>query len=286
MKRKISNFYLFAVAITFFVGCFPDHSVVVPLVNIDPADARALSQVLVLPDGSTRTSSGFPTPSSGSAPVVTAVNPQVISSNGGTIPLVFSYRNVSGNIGGCYVQVIGADAYFKIPIVTQSGATGRISVPLGIPTNVLRGRFCVQLMVFDGNGRISNVAESCVDVLRLGTGSLQVSLSWTNTTDQDLYVTDPSGEVIYYSDKNALSGGELDRDDTDGYGPENIFWLENAPDGIYKIEVDDYDRIGTTNEFFVTINAPGQRNKTFTGSTNRNRVSVATIKKTGNNYEF
>jgi hypothetical protein len=286
MNKKILNSLSICSLIIFFIGCFPDHSDIVPSVNIDPADAVALSRVLVLPDGSSRPSSGFPSPTTGSAPIVTAVNPEVISSNGGTIPLVFSYRNVSGNIGGCYVQVIGADAYFKIPIVSQSGSSGRISVPLGIPTNVLRGRFCIRLMVFDGAGRISNIAESCVEVLRLGTGSLQVSLSWTNDTDQDLYVTDPFGDVIYFRNKSSNSGGELDRDDTDGYGPENIYWLENAPDGIYKVEVDDYTANGGINEFFVTINAPGKGNKTFTGSTRQNRVVVATIKKSGNSYEF
>jgi hypothetical protein len=270
------------------VGCFPNHSDIVPSVNIDPADARALSQVLVLPDGSSRNSSGFPSPSTGSAPIVTATNPEVTSSNGGTIPLVFTYRNVSGSLGGCYVQVIGADAYFKIPIVSQSGSSGTINVPIGIPTNVLRGRFCIKLMIYDATGRVSNIAESCVEVLRLGTGSLQVSLSWANTTDQDLHVTDPDGYEIYYSDKNAPSGGELDRDDVDGFGPENIYWLENAPDGIYKVEVDAYNGSNRRNDFFVTINAPG-KTKTysgFTGTPNAKRLTVATITKSGSSYVF
>ena len=56
-------------------------------------------------------------------------------------------------------------------------------------------------------------------MLRLGTGALQVSLTWDRDNDQDLYVVTPSGEEIYYSRPASSDGGELDRDDTDGYGP-------------------------------------------------------------------
>ena len=58
----------------------------------------------------------------------------------------------------------------------------------------------------------------------LGSGDVQVSLAWTVAPDVDLYVTDPFGSVLNYQNKVASSGGKLDRDDTDGFGPENIFW--------------------------------------------------------------
>jgi hypothetical protein len=290
MIKKFLKAGLLSLVMYVFAGCFPDHSDLVPIVNVDPSDARALAQVLILPDGSSRRSNGFPSPTNGPAPTVRAINPLVFSSNGGTIPLVFGYSNVSSGIGGCYVQVIGAEAYFDIPRASpNSGSSGTISVPLGIPTNVLSGRFCIRIMIYDGAGRISNIAESCVDVLRLGTGSLQVSLSWTNGTDQDLYVTDPLGAVIYYSSKRSPSGGALDRDDTDGYGPENIFWTDNAPDGVYNIEVDDYTGTTTPNNFFVTITAPGYRTKTYEGFTrgsNPRRVLVTKVTKSGENFMF
>ena len=72
-------------------------------------------------------------------------------------------------------------------------------------------------------------------------GVLQFGLSWTtNDTDIDLWVTDPAGETIYYAHEASYSGGYLDRDDTDGYGPENIYWVKDIPDGTYTVQVHYY----------------------------------------------
>lgn len=72
-------------------------------------------------------------------------------------------------------------------------------------------------------------------------GVLQFGLSWTtNDTDIDLWVTDPAGEKIYYGHEASASGGYLDRDDVDGYGPENIYWVKDIPDGTYTVQVHYY----------------------------------------------
>jgi len=78
----------------------------------------------------------------------------------------------------------------------------------------------------------------------LGTGDVQVTLRWNTDADLDLYVEDPSGEVIYWNHKTSASGGQLDADDrgvcegSEGGGPENIFWpLGGAPNGTYRFRV-------------------------------------------------
>ncbi len=75
---------------------------------------------------------------------------------------------------------------------------------------------------------------------------LQVLLFWdTDGTDVDLHVTEPSGEIINYTNPvSSKSGGRLDRDDTDGYGPE-IFSLGAAPAGQYEIAAHYYGDRGT-----------------------------------------
>lgn len=76
---------------------------------------------------------------------------------------------------------------------------------------------------------------------QLGTGDVQVTLRWDNTADVDLYVKEPSTEEIYYSHKVSATGGRLDVDDRDGYGPENIFWARGtAPRGTYIVSVAYY----------------------------------------------
>jgi hypothetical protein len=255
--------------------------------DIDPSDANALSQVLVMPDGVDQTSGNLPTPTTApETPDVEAVTPEITSSNGNTFVLVFSYSNVEGNLAGIYVQVAGANSHFNVPVAAGSGSSGQISLPIGIPTNVLEGAFALNFSIYDGDSHVSDVTTAQVDVLKLGSGSLQISLSWNNGSDQDLYVDDPIGTSIHYSYPTSESGGALDRDDTNGYGPENIFWKENAPDGTYTVSVNDYDYTSEPTTFIVTINAPG-KSKTFTGTTQGGSTAeVVTITKSGSTYSF
>lgn len=65
---------------------------------------------------------------------------------------------------------------------------------------------------------------------------LQVLLYWdTDKTDVDLHILEPSKELVMYSHRQSEStGGRLDRDDVDGYGPE-IYTVASAPSGPYKL---------------------------------------------------
>lgn len=120
---------------------------------------------------------------------------------------------------------------------------------------------------------------SDLDDLPDSNGVLHFALSWNTATDIDLYVTDPQGETIYYSNSSSASGGYLDRDDTDGYGPENIFWRDNIPDGAYSVSVDYYgpssgpptnytvsvgNGLGTIHTEAGVLSASGQSNQVFT----------------------
>jgi hypothetical protein len=256
---------------------------------VNPADANALSAVLVMPSGSQRGNGNPPNTSSGTqVPTVNYLFNLVLSSNGATIPLLYNYANVTGNIAGFYVQVAGAASYYSVPYAGTgaSGSSGQLQLPIVLPTNVDSGQFCIKFWIYDNSGRVSNATQICINVLRLGTGALQISLSWNNTSDQDLHVIDPNNEEIFYSHKTSLSSGRLDRDDTNGYGPENIYWLNNAPDGIYKVKVRDYSGVNAGTTCYVTVSAPG-KSKSFTVRTiNGNQADVVTISKTGTNYSF
>lgn len=258
--------------------------------EIDPANASLLSRVLVMPTGTQVVTGNAPAPSTGAnVPVVNSSFASVISSNGSTVPLSFTYRNVAGSVAGFYVQVVGANRYFRVPAPTTGPtATGRVSVPVGIPTNVIEGQFEVAFCVYDANGRVSVPTQVTVNVLKLGTGAVQVSLSWDDDTDQDLYVTDPRNEVISFRNTTSVSGGELDRDDTSGYGPENIFWTTNAPDGRYQVRVNAYSAsFGVPTNYYVTVSYAGG-SKAFTGTTSSSKrdAAVTSFTKNGNTITF
>ena len=66
-------------------------------------------------------------------------------------------------------------------------------------------------------------------------GDPQFTLLWDSVADIDLYVIEPGGKKIYWNDRKGDQGGELDVDNTDGFGPENIYWLKPNPDGTKDI---------------------------------------------------
>jgi|GEM_PF-2497095 len=117
--------------------------------------------------------------------------------------------------------------------------------------------------------RQSTASSLALASLTHGTGDVQVTLTWDNTSDVDLWVTDPNGESVGFRNKTVRSGGHLDVDDTDGYGPENIFWPRGkAPAGEYKVYVHHYKARGVPHyKVLVRVNGT-ERN--FEGTLNPN----------------
>jgi tetratricopeptide (TPR) repeat protein len=67
---------------------------------------------------------------------------------------------------------------------------------------------------------------------------LRIVITWDDAfADIDLRVTDPAGELVWYEHPRSEAGGVLSDDYTDGLGPE-VFTLERAPAGLYRVEVD------------------------------------------------
>ncbi|MBO3738773.1 hypothetical protein [Actinoplanes flavus] len=101
-----------------------------------------------------------------------------------------------------------------------------------------------------------NVTDSIKEkVKRAGgnvTGKLRVSLSWFNHDDLDLHVFEPNGDHIWYREKR----NKLDVDMNAGGGfsrepVENVTWAGKVPDGVYRIEVNQYHKRESTDVGFV-----------------------------------
>jgi hypothetical protein len=122
-------------------------------------------------------------------------------------------------------------------------------------------------------------------------GNPQFTLIWDSNVDLDLHVLEPGGSHISFEYRNGRRGGELDVDDVDGFGPENIYWggglnKGNGPPGEYKWYVHYYGgavsefgrqvlktptrwRVrlkhnGTYKVFEGKLNAAGQQSKVYT----------------------
>lgn len=76
------------------------------------------------------------------------------------------------------------------------------------------------------------------------TGEVQVTLLWNNYNDLDLHLFCPSGERIYFNNRNSECGGELDIDMNIKPGSrkpiENVYWEVMPPVGDYRICVHHY----------------------------------------------
>ena len=119
----------------------------------------------------------------------------------------------------------------------------------------------VRVAIENENGEISQIWETDVELLTVGTGELQVSLSFDNAKDVDLHLIEPeykdengdpvsfNDRHIYYSNKIAYySGGELDLDSNPGctideINNENITYSADSfiPSGTYKVYVDLFE---------------------------------------------
>ncbi len=130
----------------------------------------------------------------------------------------------------------------------------------------------------------ASVLQSLTGTLALGHGDVQINLTWTNNADLDLFVIDPNSEEIFYNHAKSISGGILDRDDRDGYGPENIYWPPGeAPDGIYQIYIGHYYKSAeASSNYTLIIDAFGFTTRTYSGSiSRRDKIHIANISRAG-----
>ena len=66
---------------------------------------------------------------------------------------------------------------------------------------------------------------------------LRVVLTWDiDNCDMDLWVIEPTGEKCYYSHPQTQAGGQMSKDFTRGYGPEE-YVIKKAVPGKYQIKV-------------------------------------------------
>lgn len=69
----------------------------------------------------------------------------------------------------------------------------------------------------------------------------RIVIQWTaDDADIDLWVDEPNGERVMYSDTLSSAGGQISNDMTDGYGPEE-YAIRRAPTGPYAVRINGYD---------------------------------------------
>ncbi|HET9959102.1 MAG TPA: DUF2135 domain-containing protein [Polyangiaceae bacterium] len=88
-----------------------------------------------------------------------------------------------------------------------------------------------------------------IDALQIHGGTendIKVYLSWdSDRTDVDLWVLTPSGEKVFYAQRQGKGGEALFDDVTTGYGPES-FTAPHAEPGTYRVQVNYFGSRAST----------------------------------------
>ncbi len=206
---------------------------------------------------------GAPPAADGGAAPSTAGTGSVV--NGGTALLTVSAASefttvlVSGN---------GLDGYYQLTL-PSSAAQGLV---LGIAQGADAAELSLRVSVGSGSD-ISPSASQDLTIHHVGTGDVQVSVSWTGASDVDIRVTDPNGELVYFGNPTSASGGALDLDSNagctiDGANSENVVWpAGKAPHGDYKVVLAYHDDCGVArSDYVVTVSIAGHQPQVITGA--------------------
>jgi hypothetical protein len=228
-----------------------------------PAVAEFLSRVATAEGATAAARTGAP-PAGGNGPAASAELASATILGGTTQVTVTSTAAFTRVV----VAVQGAQGYYEVTLPT---ATTEATMLLTLAQNLPENTFVIRYAVGTG-AAVGAFDETPVAVTAVGTGDVQVSVSWDAASDVDLHVVDPAGDELYYGNPDVASGGELDLDSNpdciiDNVQNENVTWpAGGAPAGEYVVRLDYYAgcNVPETN-YVVTVRVKGRAPQTFSG---------------------
>ena len=154
--------------------------------------------------------------------------------------------------------------YYEVP-AQRDRLTVRLIFAQDLPSDLR-----LQFAASDDGGSTGPPVRTDFDVIEVGTGELQISLSWDQESDVDLHVVEPSGEEIYFGNTTSATGGTLDLDSNaycrvDGIQNENITWERSAPSGQYTVRVNYWSACGVGQTNYVLRVTGGGNSRILSG---------------------
>ena len=130
----------------------------------------------------------------------------------------------------------------------------------------------VNVAVQTPTGDVSSPQILPLESIEVGTGEVQVSVSWDTPTDVDIWLIEPDGTRIFWAATQSAAGGQLDLDSNpacflDNINNENITYEDGTPpSGEYSVVVDYFSDCGVAGDtnYLVTVRANGSIS-TFSG---------------------
>ncbi len=179
-----------------------------------------------------------------------------------------------------HVEVAGVDEaslYFGVDTAVM---------PNGAPITTQQ-EVTMYVAAVDVDGRVSDYATRQLNLMPVGQGDVEVTLTMSRPTDLDLYVVDSSGTTVYYGNTESFTGGHLDLDANAacsgnmGVNTEHVFWpTGGAPAGTYTVRVAHFESCvnGAPIDYRVTVRNCGETvvlSGHFTGEGNSESCDTA-----------
>ena len=179
------------------------------------------------------------------------------------LPGYFEYNLPAGSL-----RAAGAELYFYNIVLLISQELLSLLEANGLTTQ----DFIITISCVAVSGTRSMTASTDeIEVIEVGTGTLQVSLLWDQLDDVDLHLLEPDGNEIYYGRRRSYTEeyeilGELDLDSNAGCGideinNENITYENDPPAGTYYVAVDLWSKCGSSSKpgatYSVTVHYKG-----------------------------
>jgi len=197
--------------------------------------------------------------------------------NGGSTSFEIS---ATSEIVTVYVAVQGQSGYWEIPIPTGTTAADVLLTFAQQLAAAQGGAASVQLGIIfevaDSAGDVSAPQTTPTSIMIVGTGDVEVALTWDVDNDLDLHVVDPTGNEVYYGNDYLTTDDTiqlLDLDSNagcsiDGVDAEHVVWpTGKAPRGTYTVRVDNWSNCqSAAANYVVTVEVAGHALQTFTGS--------------------
>ena len=182
----------------------------------------------------------FPTATSDMSVGNVNINKNVLAGGSSVITI-----NSEETVSEIYVAVSGEnEGYYSFDPTVSRAETHMYNVILLVSQN-LTGDFSVRIATKTTSGEITKEFIANVKYIAAGTGALQVSLSFDNEKDVDLYLVKPDGSVIYYGNRDNYHESE----------DENVNESEDSDEVAYGLDVDSnagcsIDGINNENIFY------------------------------------
>lgn len=176
---------------------------------------------------------------------------------GGSSPLFIASDN---DIEYLYLSVKGANKYYRITPSAKKSTTMDLII---LFSQNLNETFTIEVSALLADGTTTVIYTTTINYIQAGTSALQVSLSFDNEKDVDLYLVKPDGEVVYYGNHDGdwvydqttgtyTYAWGLDVDSNpgcsiDGINNENIFYPSSeVQSGTYQVWINMYSNCDAT----------------------------------------